>query len=282
MLLLICGLIFSSLGLLAFVLLPGLRMKVETSLDRRSEKTQQEMSYMFVDTSTKRLWLVHLISPLITALIGWLIVRNLIAAAVGGVVGLLLPRLWVGMTRSRRRKQFNAQLVDALMMLTSSLRAGLSVLQGFEVLVEEMGPPMSQEVGLVFKEIKMGISFEDALAHLKVRMPSEDLALVVTAILVARETGGDVTTVFARLVETIRDRQKVKEKIKTLTLMPRMQGLIMAVLPFVFGILAVSFNPRYFDILMRDPMGNVILAIAGGCWLMSLVLIWLFSRSTSA
>ncbi len=226
MLLLIYLVTSISIGLLAFGLLPSVRAKVEASLSRRSEKTKQEMSVMFMETSPQRLWIAHLVSPLLVAGLGWLIMQNVAAAGAGAAVGLVLPGLWVGMLKARRRKQFNAQLVDALMMLTSSLKAGLSVLQGFEVLVEEMGPPMSQEIGLVFKEVKMGISFEAALEHLKQRIPSEDLALIVTSILVSRETAGDVTAVFSRLVETIRARQKVKENITTLSLMPRMQGLI--------------------------------------------------------
>jgi tight adherence protein B len=133
------------------------------------------------------------------------------------------------------------------------------MLQAFGVIAEEMPPPISQEFGLLLKETRMGVSMEDAVAHLRARMPSDDMNLFATAVLVARETGGDITHIFGRLVETMRERKKLKEKILTLTFMARMQGIIMACLPFAFGYLVYQINREYFDFFLKDEFGRMLL-----------------------
>ena len=129
-----------------------------------------------------------------------LIADSLSHVALAGVaIGLLLPRLIVSQLDRIRRRKFIGQLVDGLLLLSSSLKAGLSMLQAFSVLAEEMPPPISQEFGLVLKETKMGVELAEAMDHLKKRMPFNDITLFVTAVLVSRETGGDITHIFGRL-----------------------------------------------------------------------------------
>jgi tight adherence protein B len=162
--------------------------------------------------------------------------------------------------------------------MSSSLKAGLSMLQAFAVVAEELPAPISQEVGLVLKETHMGISLEEALAHLKRRIPSKELTLFVTAVLVARESGGDVTYVFGRLVETLRDRRKLKERIKTLTFMSRLQAMLMALLPFVFGLLVSRLSPDYFQFFVTDPLGRTLLMVVLMLWSLGGLLFLRFSR----
>lgn len=277
MLLLIYGLTISSVGLLTVALTPTLRDRVTDYLHAAS-RTKEELEDLFVVMPRQRLMMMYIGSPLLLALGAWVFVQNLLVIPVGLVVGMMVPRMMVRAVEARRQARFRSQLVDSLLVLSGSLKAGLSILQGLEVLVEESIPPMSEEMGLVLKETRMGLSLDEALKRIKKRMPLDELNLLVTAISVARETGGDITGVFSKLIETIRERHKLKEKLKTLTTIPRLQGWIMASIPFVFAMFVTGVNPEYFEMFLQDPMGQVLAVIAGTVWVVSLALIVWFSR----
>jgi len=171
-----------------------------------------------------------------------------------------VPKLTVPFVKAKRNKLFHTQLVDGLLLLSSCLRAGLSMLQSFTVIAEEMPAPINQEFGLILKETRMGINLDEAMTHFKQRMPSDDTGLFVTAVLVARESGGDVTAIFTRLVETLRERKKIREKIKTLTFMARMQAVVMALLPIAFSYSVSKIDPNHFTFFLNDPVGKLLLA----------------------
>ena len=196
---------------------------------------------------------------------------------IGALIGVDIPSFILKVRLKRRIQKFNDQLLDAINMLTSCLKGGLSLLQGLEVLVEEMPAPMSQEMGLVVRENKMGISLEESLVRLNKRMDLEELGLVVNALLVARETGGELTKVFSRLNVTIRDNHKLKENIKTLTLQGRLQGAIMSFLPIVFVAWVLSVNKHHFDIMMNSDLGRMLLVGAVILQIIGMILIKMFS-----
>ncbi len=253
------GLCFSAAALAGMASYPPLAQRFATSIRRRAEEATAQLADLFIDLPHRRVWLVHAASPAVVGGLAWLVTGNWIIGSLGTIVGIVVPRLVVAQIRRLHRKRFHDQLVDGLLLLSSSLKAGLSMSQALTVVVEEMPSPIAQELGLVLKETRMGVTLDEAMWHLKERVPGDDVSLFVTAMLVARETGGDITLVFARLVETIRDRKKLKEKIKTLTFMARMQGCIMALLPVVFGYLVYSMNHRYFDFFVTDPIGRMLL-----------------------
>jgi tight adherence protein B len=175
--------------------------------------------------------------------------------------------------KRQRVHKFQGQIVDSLMILSSSLRAGLSFLQAIEVLCEEMPAPVSQEFRLVLHEQKLGRSIEDALGNLRKRMRLEETNLVVSSILIARETGGDLPRVLSRLADTIRDNLKLKEKISTLTLQGRLQGVIMAMLPFAFAYFIYKQNPGHFDVMLETELGRKLLAGAAILQIVGIILI---------
>lgn len=269
---------FASAALLVMALVPELRERVTAYLSRSTVQAGKRMENMFMNISAMRLRAAYVLAPVALAGLGGLVLGIPIGLAGGLGLGLVLPTMVMNTLHRRRQQRFRSQLVDTLMILSSSLKAGLNILQSFEVLAEEMPTPCSQEFGLLIKEIKMGMAIDEALNRLLARMPSPDLQLIVTAVLVARETGGDVTGVFSRLVETIRERQKIKEKVKTLTTMPRAQGVIMALLPIGFSMLVYSFDAKFFDVFLHDPLGQLVGMVIMACWVLSLVLIWFFGR----
>jgi tight adherence protein B len=277
-LLAIYGLTFSSAGLLAFTTFPEVEHQVRRYMTVQVADTDEKLENMFIALPARRLVLAYAAAPLLSGFVGYGVFGGLIGLLGGVAVGFLVPRGVLRLIAWNRRRQFQRQLVEALLVLSSSLRAGLSLLQSMEVLAEEAQPPMSQEIGLVTKETRMGLALDESLKRFKKRLPMDELNLVVTAMLVSRETGGDVTAVFAKLIETIRERIKIKERIKTLTVIPRMQGWLMAVIPFLFGMFALKINPQYFDMLLHDQVGNVVGLAAVGLWVVSLALIFWFSR----
>ena len=145
---------------------------------------------------------------------------------------------------ARRRERFNLQLPEALATMSNALRAGFSISQAFDSVVEQGEAPINEEFAILQQQLRIGMSFEDALDSLSQRVGSEDLTLVTTAILVSRKTGGNVTEIFDKISETIRGRMKVKRKIKSLTAQGRLQGIVVSVMPLFLGIVMTMLKPK--------------------------------------
>lgn len=270
---------FCSIAVLALTGYQRLQVRVQAYLKLRTEEARMQLEDMFVYTSQGRLIILYLLVPPALGIFAWLATGWWWCGVFGVAAGAVMPKMLLRFAHAARRRKFEAQLVDTLLLVTSSLRAGLSLLQSFTVATEEMPPPVNQEFGLLLKETRMGVNLEEALTHLSQRMPSDDMNLFVTAVLVARETGGDLTMIFSRLVETIRERKKIKEKIKTLTFMARAQGILMVLLPIVFMGVTYTANHDNFKFFMDDPMGRLMLAGVLAIQIFSAVLFARFSRS---
>jgi tight adherence protein B len=277
MVILLSIVILCSIILLSLSLLPFFMQKIQSWQQKQEVIVAKEMDKMFYDKSPKRIAMLYYILPILFGFSGLIFLRSPFFMIFGVLIGLATPNLILKMRFKRRVQKFNDQLLDAINMLTSCLKGGLSLLQGIEVLVEEMPAPISQELGLVVRENKMGISLEESLVRLNKRMNLEELGLVVNALLVAHETGGELTKVFSRLSVTIRDNHKLKENIKTLTLQGRMQGYIMSFLPIIFVAWVLSVNKHHFDIMMNNDLGRMLLVGAVILQICGMLLIRMFS-----
>jgi len=196
----------------------------------------------------------------------WLIVV-LFAGALGGIVwyvvsGVKIKSGWQNgespLARwldNRRRDKFNLQLPEALATMSNALRAGFSISQAFDSVVEQGEKPMSEEFAILQQQLKIGMSFEDALESLGQRVGSDDLMLVTTAILISRKTGGNVTEIFDKISDTIRGRQKIERKVKTLTAQGRMQGIIVSAMPVFLGIVMTIIKPNLMIPYLTSIMG---------------------------
>ena len=156
---------------------------------------------------------------------------------------------------AKRREKFNLQLPEALATMSNALRAGFSISQTFDSVVEQGEPPISEEFAIVQQQLKIGMSFENALESLAGRVGSDDLTLVTTAILISRKTGGNVTEIFDKISETIRGRMKIERKVKTLTAQGRMQGLIVSAMPVFLGLVMTLIKPGLMIPYLTSPMG---------------------------
>lgn len=183
-------------------------------------------------------------------------------ALLGAAVGYWLPFLVLRVKIDRRTKAFNDQLGDALILIANSLLTGYSFLQSIDMVAREMPAPISQEFSRVLKEMNLGVTTEDALNNLAKRVDSDDLDLVITAVLIQRQVGGNLAEVLNNIANTIRGRIKIKGEIKTLTAQGRISGLVVGCLPFGLGLVLYALNPEYIQPLFSQPAGQAMLAAA--------------------
>jgi len=201
------------------------------------------------------------LSSILTAGLSWVLLGKLettllggIFALVGAVGGLFIPQVFVGRLQSKRLKDFNGQLPDMLHLMVNGLRAGFSTMQALEAVSKELPAPISSEFRRVVQEMQLGISMEGSLDNLLTRIPSEDLDLVVTAINVQREVGGNLSEVLETISHTIRERIRIKGEIKTLTTQVTASGRLLSLMPvFLVGALYI-LNRDYIMQFFEEPI----------------------------
>lgn len=162
---------------------------------------------------------------------------------------------------NRRRAKFNAQLPEALATMSNALRAGFSLSQAFDSVVELGDRPMSEEFLIFQQQLRIGMSFEDALESMSERVGSDDLTLVTTAILISRKTGGNVTEIFDKISETIRGRQKIERKVRSMTAQGRVQGIIVSILPILLGLFMFIIKPGMMSSFLFSLTGVISLTV---------------------
>ncbi len=173
-----------------------------------------------------------------------------------------LPVFWLLFRRKRRLKKFAAQLSDALELISRALRAGHSLAAGFHLVAQEMSHPVSTEFGRVFEEQNLGIPLEEALENLTKRIPNLDLKFFVTAIVLQRQTGGDLAEILDKIGRLIRERFKILGQVQALTGEGRLSGVVLLGLPPVLFLTVYRMNPDYLMLLFTDELGKKML-IAG-------------------
>jgi len=197
-------------------------------------------------------------------LLGALLVRELwiIGAVAGGVLGFILPRTFLKFRQTRRLHAFNDQLNDAVTLLANSLRSGYSLLQSMEMVARELPPPMNEEFQRVTREIGLGLSNQEALNNLLRRIESDDLDMMITAINIHHEVGGNLSEILDTIGHTIRERVRIKGEIRTLTSMARYSGYLVSILPIAVAGLLFVMNAEYMSGLWRDPCGVQMIILA--------------------
>jgi len=194
---------------------------------------------------------------------------NAASTVCGVALGLLagaftftLPKRCVRMLRERRKVKFNEQLVEALGTMSNALRAGFSINQAFESVVDGGADPIRQEFSVLLQQLRVGMGLDDALASLDRRVGSEDLTLVCTAIDIARRTGGNLTEIFDRISETIRGRMRVERRVRTLTAQGRLQGMVVSFMPLVLGAAMTVMKPGLMLPFLMSAKGAACITVA--------------------
>jgi len=193
---------------------------------------------------------------------------DLIMSIVAGFVGFFFPRLYVSRQTSQRLIKFENQLPDTLGLWVNALRSGFSVLQAMEAISRDAPEPTSTEFKRVVQEVQLGIDVEDALAHLLARVESDDLDLVVTAVNIQREVGGNLAEILETISHTIRERVKLKGEIRVLTAQGRMTGYLISGLPIAVALFLSAIQPGFMNPMFESrtcgwPMLGIGLALIG-------------------
>ena len=178
----------------------------------------------------------------------------------GALAGILMGLALLGMRIRRRRKKFTNQLGDMLTMVANALRAGFSFMQAFELISREMDAPMGREVQLVVNEVNLGNTLESALDNMQRRVVSPDFELVVTAVLIQRQVGGDLASILDTISETIAERVRMRREVMALTAQGRASGWVLVIIPFALSGVIYVISPGYLDPLLTTEIGHVFIA----------------------
>jgi len=194
--------------------------------------------------------------------VAYIIKRDVVLTAVALVAGFFAPRFYVSAARRKRLKAFNNQLSDTINLMVNSLRAGYSVMQAMEAVAEEMDAPISTEFGRVVQEQQLGVSLENALGNMLRRVPSDDLDMMITAITIQREVGGNLAEVLDSISHTIRERVRIKGEIRALTAQSRVSGYMISVVPVILSVIIYLINPEFMSLLFTHRCGWMMLGLA--------------------
>ncbi|MBU2812098.1 secretion system protein [Acidithiobacillus thiooxidans] len=233
--------------------------------NRFARDSQMGLKSLFIFADPVLLWKLNLMLLAVLPVLTWWASGSVVVAAGAAFLILLLPRLIMRWLQKRRLDRLHAQLPDALMMLASGLRSGANLQQAMEGLSRDLSPPISQELGLVVREQRLGAAFEDAIDLLAERIPSPDVQLVASALRISREVGGSLADTVARLGETIRKRLMMEQKIKSLTAQGRLQGIVMTALPALIILALLQIEPQAMGALFSTTQGWAVLAVAILC-----------------
>ncbi|MBI4370016.1 MAG: type II secretion system F family protein [Elusimicrobia bacterium] len=233
----------------------GVQGIIENSYEKltlRAKNLTNEYNRQFLGVGAG--WLLY--GPMILSVVfGLLTMSLMVFASAVFVFVYLLPREGLKFIKERRRLKIESQLLDSLILLSDAMRSGLDLVQGLELAVHEMAPPISEEFDLMIKNYRLGMPFDEALRAFDARIDSDLVSYAVRAITIQRQTGGNLTKIFDRIVDTIREEGKLKDKINALTAGPRMQSIVISVIPWGMFIVLYFFQPQ--------AVGGFIASVAG-------------------
>lgn len=275
-------LIFMTVGLISYVIIPGIMNRASMESARRTYQYSTNLEQLMTKSSAKQWGRYFFLAPIVLPVLAYIYLAPQIkvgGAVIAFVFGLILPNFVITALKKQIKNKFHNQLIDALMIMSSSFRGGLSLVQALEAVVEEMPDPINKEFGIVLGENKMGVSLEESLYHLYNRMPSPAVQQMITAILLARETGGNLPVIFNRIVNNIRESKKIQDSLNTLTLQGRIQGAVMSLLPVAFGMIVYSANKRLFESMLNSELGRTLLLYAFISQVIGMFLIWRISTN---
>ncbi|MDI6703438.1 MAG: type II secretion system F family protein [bacterium] len=230
-------------------------------LKRREKHIKQELAKAGLPLRPSEFVCLRLILTISLFCIGLIISKLLLGGLILGLVGFLSPFLFLKSCQKKRLRAFNSQLVNALSLISNSLKAGYSFLQALQTVSEETSPPIKDEFGKLIRENSLGIPIEEALKNLLDRVPSYDLDLIVTSLLIQRQTGGNLAEILDNISYTIRERVRLRGEIRVLTAQGRMSGIIISVLPFAIYLILHLLHPDIYKMLYTNPIGILLIII---------------------
>lgn len=224
-------------------------------------RSRLEEAFLFIDPN--RLFMLTLGGALLLPPLLWLITGNIVLAVFAGVLTFVLPKIAFGWINRRRRLKLVVQLPDTLLMVASSLRAGTSLQIAMDIAIRETPKPLSQEFGVVVREQRLGLALEDALESMASRLKLEEVDLVVAAMTIARDVGGNLAETLDQLSRTLRAKAIMEGKIRSLTSQGKLQGLIVGLLPVFLMLVLSHMQHDAMQPLFHSLIGWAVLGVIG-------------------
>lgn len=266
------GLIFV-VGMMVFFLSYKYSVNIFDWIERQTYGTRtyitEKLEFLFIEIPQNKLTYMLLGASVGLGCLIFLLLGFLSSWILGTIMGLIFaflgfkgPRWLVDYLVERRIKAFSLQMVDALQLLSNGIRAGLSVPQAIGMIVEEMPPPISQEFNVLLQQNRIGIPLEECFENLAKRVPLEDNDMFVSSVNILRETGGNLAETFDTIVEVIRERVRLQQKIDTYTAQGMFQGMTIGAMPYLLGMVYFLQDPSSMTPLFTTPLGLVFLFMA--------------------
>ena len=225
------------------------------------------LGMMFIEVTPNQVLGAMVATSLVPALLVFILILPQLAPAcffalILSVLFWFIPRIVVDSMFKKRVELFNVQMIDGLGLMANGMKSGLSIVQALGMVKNEMPNPLAQEFDYVLKQQQLGISVEEAFQNLAKRVPSEDVNMFVTSVVILKETGGNLAETFETIVYTIRERIKVEQKISAMIAQNIAQGAIVFCMPYLLVAMFYFSDPEFLAPLFREPLGWVAVAIA--------------------
>ncbi|HBO33575.1 MAG TPA: hypothetical protein DD636_02350 [Anaerolineaceae bacterium] len=242
-----------------------------------SEKLRQKLSSAYWPITDIEFILLRIVAVIFGLFFGWLIFSNLLGGIFLATIMLMVPPMMVDRAIVSRQRKFSNQLLDVLVLIKGAVQAGYGLMQALDLAVKEIPAPASEEFARVIREVRFGISLEGALDNLSNRMENDDLQIVVTAIIINTQVGGNLSNVLESSIDTIRNRMQLLGEIRSLTSYSRFVGNMLSLLPLITGVALFFISRDYFEPVKTSLISQILLGMAflmvliGNFWLRRIV-----------
>ena len=242
-----------------------------------SDKLKLKLSSAYWTVTDIEYILIRIFATILAFLLGWWIPGNFLGGLMLAAIVLIVPPILLDKSIAQRQQKFHNQLLDVLLLITGAVQAGYSLMQALDLAVKEIPAPASEEFGRVLSELRFGISLEATLYNLAERMSSDDMQIVVTAIIINSQVGGNLSTVLESTISTIRDRMHLYGEIRSLTSYARYVGNFLTLMPFIMGFIIFLMAPDFFASVRTSLITQAILLMAliglviGNVWIRKIV-----------
>ncbi len=261
MLILLIIVVLLAMGLVGFLLSDFIGTMFGRRVDKLKATAEKDLGDLFIFMDYKKLVYVNIAAFVFVPIVVWVVTLNPILSVISIAFPVVAPKLIVGWIRKRRLEKFRYQFPDALVMISSSLRAGASLSVSLESLVRESKPPLNQEFALMLRNQRLGVSFDDALVKMEERIPLQEFSLFSAGTRISREVGGNLADMLDALADTLFKTLQTEGKIRSLTSQGKMQGIVMAGLPILLMFALNLLEPRAMHPLFHSLLGWGVLAL---------------------
>ena len=261
------------IGLLVFSLSYKYSVNIFEWVERQTYGTRtyimEKLEFLFIEIPQDRLTYMLLASSVGVGAFIFLLMGFLGSWIIGTILGIIFafigfkaPRIIINFLVEKRIKAYSSQMVDALQLLSNGIRAGLSVPQAIGMIVDEMPAPISQEFNVILQQNRIGVPLEECFENLSKRVPTEDNDMFVSSVNILRETGGNLAETFDTIVDVIRERVRLQQKIDTFTAQGMFQGMVIGAMPYGLGLIYYLQDPASMTPLFTTVIGFIMLFMA--------------------